>query len=29
MRSLFMVQLFPTMDALYHQIADLYDIQLC
>jgi hypothetical protein len=29
MRSLFMVQLFPTMDALYRQIADLYDIQLC
>jgi len=29
MRSLFMVQLFPTMDALYRQIADSYDIQLC
>jgi DDE family transposase len=28
-RSLFKVQLFPTMDALYRQIADLYDIQLC
>ena len=29
LRSLFRVQLFPTMDALYRQIADLYDIQLC
>jgi len=28
-RSLFKVQPFPTMDALYRQIADLYDIQLC
>lgn len=28
-RSLFKVQFFPTMDALYRQIADLYDIQLC
>jgi len=28
-RSLFQVQPFPTMDALYRQIADLYDIQLC
>ena len=28
-RSLFKVQLFPTMDALYRQIAELYDIQLC
>jgi hypothetical protein len=28
-RSLFKVQLFPSMDALYRQIADLYDIQLC
>ena len=28
-RSLFNVQFFPTMDALYRQIADLYDIQLC
>lgn len=28
-RSLFKVQFFPSMDALYHQIADLYDIQLC
>jgi hypothetical protein len=28
-RSLFKVQLFPTMDALYRQIADLYDIQFC
>ena len=28
-RSLFKVQQFPTMDALYRQIADLYDIQLC
>src|SRR5262249_25110495 len=28
-RSLFKVQLCPTMDALYRQIADLYDIQLC
>jgi hypothetical protein len=29
LRSLFKVQLFPSMDALYRQIADLYDIQLC
>jgi Transposase DDE domain len=29
LRSLFQVQPFPTMDALYRQIADLYDIQLC
>jgi len=29
LRSLFKVQQFPTMDALYRQIADLYDIQLC
>lgn len=29
LRSLFQVQLFPTMAALYHQMADLYDIQLC
>jgi hypothetical protein len=28
-RSLFKVQPFPSMDALYRQIADLYDIQLC
>jgi hypothetical protein len=28
-RSLFKVQPFPTMDALYRQIAELYDIQLC
>lgn len=28
-RSLFKVQFFPTMDALYRQIAELYDIQLC
>ena len=28
-RSLFKVQLFPTMDALYRQMAALYDIQLC
>ncbi len=28
-RSLFKVQPFPTMEALYRQIADLYDIQLC
>ncbi len=28
-RSLFKVQFFPTMDALYRQIADLYEIQLC
>ena len=28
-RSLFKVQFFPTMDVLYRQIADLYDIQLC
>lgn len=28
-RSLFKVQFFPTMDALYRQIAGLYDIQLC
>ncbi len=28
-RSLFKVQFFPTMEALYRQIADLYDIQLC
>jgi DDE family transposase len=27
-RSLFKVQHFPSMDALYRQIADLYDIQL-
>lgn len=27
-RSLFKVQLFPSMDALYRQLADLYDIQL-
>src|SRR5215510_7508885 len=29
LRSLFKVQFFPTMDALYRQMADLYDIQLC
>jgi hypothetical protein len=29
LRSLFQVRPFPTMDALYRQIADLYDIQLC
>jgi Transposase DDE domain len=29
LRSLFQVQPFHTMDALYRQIADLYDIQLC
>lgn len=28
-RSLFKVQPFPSMDAIYRQIADLYDIQLC
>jgi len=28
-RSLFKVQFFPTMDALYRQMAALYDIQLC
>ena len=28
-RSLFKVQFFPTMAALYCQIAELYDIQLC
>jgi len=28
-RSLFKVQFFSTMDALYRQIAELYDIQLC
>ena len=28
-RSLCKVQFLPTMDALYRQIADLYDIQLC
>jgi len=28
-RSLFKVQFFPSMDALYRQTADLYDIQLC
>ena len=28
-RSLFKVQLFLTMEALYRQIAELYDIQLC
>lgn len=28
-RSLFKVQFFPTMEALYCQIAELYDIQLC
>jgi hypothetical protein len=28
-RSLFKVQFFPSMDALYRQIAELYDIQLC
>lgn len=28
LRSLFKVQLFPSMDALYRQLADLYDIQL-
>jgi Transposase DDE domain len=29
LRSLFQVQFFPTMTALYRQMADLYDIQLC
>lgn len=29
LRSLFKVQFFPTMDALYRQMADMYDIQLC
>jgi hypothetical protein len=29
LRSLFKVQFFSTMDALYRQMADLYDIQLC
>lgn len=29
LRSLFRVQPFPTMDALYRQMAELYDIQLC
>ena len=28
LRSLFKVHLFPSMDALYRQLADLYDIQL-
>jgi Transposase DDE domain len=28
-RSVFQVLVFPTMDALYRQIAELYDIQLC
>ena len=28
-RSLFKVRFFPTMEALYRQIAELYDIQLC
>jgi hypothetical protein len=28
-RSLFKVQLFPMLDALYRQIAELYDLQLC
>lgn len=28
-RSLFKVQYFPTMEALYRRIAELYDIQLC
>ena len=28
-RSLFTVQFFPSLDALYRQIAELYDIQLC
>lgn len=29
LRSLFKVQIFRTMDALYRQMADMYDIQLC
>ncbi len=29
LRSLFKVRAFPTMDALYRQMADMYDIQLC
>jgi hypothetical protein len=29
LRSLFKVQFFPTMNALYRQMADMYDIQLC
>ena len=29
LRSLFKVQCFQTMTALYRQMADLYDIQLC
>jgi hypothetical protein len=29
LRSLFIVQIFRTMSALYQQMADMYDIQLC